>query len=105
MERSPRYRNILAPLALGDELWAVLRVDGICWGMLCLHREQAWVSFRAAEAELLNHLAPHLAAGLRKALLLGTGVTQPLLEAPGLLILAEDLFLMATWITQRPAQA
>jgi hypothetical protein len=43
MDRSPRYRDILAPLALSDELRAELQVDGICWGVLCLHRERARV--------------------------------------------------------------
>ena len=35
----PRYRDIFRPLGLGDELRAVLRVGGACWGYLCLHRE------------------------------------------------------------------
>jgi DNA-binding CsgD family transcriptional regulator len=96
LERSPRYRDILAPLALGDELRAALRVDGICWGVLCLHRERSGVPFSSAEADLLEQLTPHLAAGLRKALLIGTGAGQPLLDAPGLLVLADDLSLVAT---------
>jgi DNA-binding CsgD family transcriptional regulator/GAF domain-containing protein len=106
LERSPRYRDILAPLALGDELRAALRVDGICWGVLCLHRERSAIPFSSAEADLLDHLTPHLAAGLRKALLMGTGVSQPVLDAPGLLVLADDLSLVATtpaaerWLTE-----
>jgi hypothetical protein len=49
LERSPRYRDIFAPLALGDELRAALRVDGICSGALCLHRERSAVPFSRAE--------------------------------------------------------
>src|SRR3954447_21242321 len=41
LERSPRYRDILAPLALGDELRAALITGGVCWGFMCLHREQS----------------------------------------------------------------
>jgi DNA-binding CsgD family transcriptional regulator len=96
LERSPRYRDILAPLALGDELRATLRVDGICWGALCLHRERSGVPFSGAEAALLDRLTPHLAAGLRKALLLGTNVAPVVLDEPGLLVLADDLSLVAT---------
>src|SRR5262245_40341138 len=34
-ERSPRYRDILEPLALGDELRVALVEGGRCWGFLC----------------------------------------------------------------------
>jgi hypothetical protein len=96
LERSPRYRDILAPLGLGDELRATLRVDGICWGALCLHRERSTVPFAPAEADVLDRRTPHLAAGLRKALLLGTGVAPAVPDEPGLLVLADDLSLVAT---------
>ena len=36
---SPRYRDIMRPLGLGDELRAALVVDRRCWGYLCLHRQ------------------------------------------------------------------
>jgi DNA-binding CsgD family transcriptional regulator len=114
LELSPRYRDILAPLALGDELRAVLRADGICWGVLCLHRERSSVPFTPTEADLLYRLTPHLAQGLRRALLMGSGsgiapsadppaeigptptVVSVELDEPGLLVLADDLSLMAT---------
>jgi len=35
---SPRYQEILAPMDLGDELRAVLKVGSKCWGFMCLHR-------------------------------------------------------------------
>jgi DNA-binding CsgD family transcriptional regulator len=96
LERSPRYRDILAPLRLGDELRATLRADGVSWGALCLHRERAAPPFTQSEADLLGHLTPHLAVGLRKALLMGTGVAPAVPDGPGLLVLADDLSLMAT---------
>src|SRR5262245_10471952 len=37
LERSPRYREIYVPMALGDELRAALRVGNLNWGALCLH--------------------------------------------------------------------
>jgi DNA-binding CsgD family transcriptional regulator len=48
-ERSQRYREILAPLALGDELRAALITGGTCWGFLCLHRDQSSPHFTLAE--------------------------------------------------------
>jgi len=34
---SARYRDIMAPLGLGDELRAALVTPSGCWGYLCLH--------------------------------------------------------------------
>jgi DNA-binding CsgD family transcriptional regulator len=96
LERSPRYRDILAPLSLGDEVRAVLRVDGVSWGALCLHRERAAPPFTPSEADVLDRLTPHLAAGLRKALLTGTSLAPMMLDGPGLLVVADDFSLMAT---------
>ncbi|MGZ6388785.1 MAG: helix-turn-helix transcriptional regulator [Ktedonobacterales bacterium] len=96
-EQSPRYQEILAPLALGDELRAALVSSATCWGFMCLHRDRSSPPFTAAEAAFLARLAPHLAEGLRKALLLGnTGnTTHPAVaDEPGLLLLADDLSVM-----------
>ncbi|MFE7167906.1 GAF domain-containing protein [Streptomyces sp. NPDC057616] len=64
---SARYREVMAPLGLGDELRAALVVGHRCWGVLCLHREDAPAGFSAEEVELVRRLAPHLAGGLRRA--------------------------------------
>jgi DNA-binding CsgD family transcriptional regulator len=92
---SPRYQDILAPLSLGDELRAALIASGVCWGFLCLHRDQSSPHFTAAEATFLDQLTPHLALGLRKALLLGSRRGDQLPDEPGLLLLADDLSGMA----------
>ena len=96
LERSQRYREILAPLALGDELRAVLITGGTCWGFMCLHRDQGSPHFTLAEAAYLARLTPHFAEGLRTALLLGrtTGPTVP--DEPGVLLLTDDLSVVAT---------
>jgi DNA-binding CsgD family transcriptional regulator len=94
--RSPRYQEILAPIGLGDELRAVLKVGSKCWGFMCLHRERSGPDFTPAEAALLARLAPHLAEGLRAALLLGDSrATSPPPDGPGLILLADDLSLVA----------
>ena len=94
--RSPRYEEILEPMDLGDELRAALKVGPKCWGFMCLHRERSSPNFTPAEAALLARLAPPLAEGLRKALLVGDSqATSPSPDGPGLLLLADDLSLVA----------
>jgi DNA-binding CsgD family transcriptional regulator len=96
LARSPRYQEILAPMDLGDELRAALVVGSKCWGFMCLHRERSSPNFTPAEAALLARLAPHLAEGLRAALLLGDSrTTTPQPDGPGLVLLADDLSLVA----------
>jgi DNA-binding CsgD family transcriptional regulator len=95
-ERSPRYREILAPLGFGDELRVALRDGRVCWGFICLHREQSSPAFTPVEAALLGRLTPHLAEGLRTALLLDHADLVPEAGGPGLLVLADDLSVVAT---------
>ena len=96
LARSARYQEILKPLELGDELRAALRIGSKCWGFMCLHRERSSPNFTPTEAALLARLAPHLAEGLRNALLVGGSQgTSPSSDGPGLLLLADDLSLVA----------
>jgi DNA-binding CsgD family transcriptional regulator len=94
-ERSPRYRDILAPVGLGDELRAALVDGGSCWGFVCLHRERSGPGFNADEAALLRRLTTPLARGLRTALLLDNATEALGPDEPGLLILADDLSVAA----------
>jgi DNA-binding CsgD family transcriptional regulator len=96
LTRSTRYQEILASMDLGDELRAALVVGSKCWGFMCLHRERSGPNFTPAEASFLAKLTPHLAEGLRTALLIGGArVTSPPPEGPGLVLLADDLSLAA----------
>ena len=70
---SARYQEIMAPLGLGDELRAALMVNKDCWGVLCLHREDASHRFEDREVALIRHISPHVAEGLRRAITIGTG--------------------------------
>ncbi|MFC5664938.1 LuxR C-terminal-related transcriptional regulator [Kitasatospora misakiensis] len=65
---SARYREIMAPLGLGDELRAALVTGHRCWGVLCLHREASSPGFTDTEFALVRRIAPALAAGLRTAM-------------------------------------
>ena len=71
---SDRFRDIMRPLGLGDELRAALVVAGQCWGYLCLHRADHPLGFSGPEIALVGRLGPHIALGLRQALLInGSG--------------------------------
>ena len=96
LARSLRYQEILAPMDLGDELRAALVVDSKCWGFMCLHRERSSPNFTPTEAAFLAKLTPHLAEGLRTALLIGDKrVTSLPLDGPGVVLLGDDLSLAA----------
>jgi DNA-binding CsgD family transcriptional regulator len=105
-ERSPRYRDILAPIGFGDELRAALRVGSVTWGVMCLHRDLTGSGFTPAELTMLERIVPHLAVGLRTALFIEQTRAEPGLDGPGLVILAEDLAIAAVtapaaeWLTE-----
>jgi len=86
---SARYRDIFEPLGLGDELRAVLRIQGATWGLLCLHRA-AGHAYTTAEASWLRRLAPHLAAGMRIAILLESVEDSAGSAETGIVMLARD---------------
>src|SRR5918995_2500863 len=92
---SPRYREILSPIGFGDELRAALRIGAVTWGVLCLHRDLKGSGFTTAEAAFLERIVPHLAVGLRTALLIEEAITGSTVDTPGLVVLAEDLSIAA----------
>ncbi len=94
-QRSQRYRQMLAPMAMADELRAVFVTDAACWGTLCLHRERSGEGYTLSEANFLSQLAPHIADGLRKALLLDSVSPGSVPDGPGVLILTDDLSIVA----------
>jgi DNA-binding CsgD family transcriptional regulator len=87
---SERYRDIFEPLGLGDELRAVLRVRGVPWGYVCLHRESG-SAFTAQDRGVVARVAPHLAEGIRLGMLLDAAATPDLTDAPGLIVLGSEL--------------
>jgi DNA-binding CsgD family transcriptional regulator len=94
--RSERYREILAPMGLGDELRAALVSDGACWGVLCLHRERNDTPFTDEDVTMLQRLVPHLAEGLRVALLQEDVTAVPQSASPGLVLIADDFSVVAS---------
>lgn len=91
---SARYREIMAPLGLGDELRAALITRHRCWGVLCLHLERAQAGFSDQDIATVRRLAPHLAEGLRRSVIREAAVAQAP-SGPGLLVLDDDLKLVS----------
>lgn len=89
---SDRYREVMAPMRLGDELRAALVAGGRCWGVLCLHRADGSRGFDDEEVALVRRLAPHVGEGLRRALVLG-GLARPRqgTRPPGVVLLNDDM--------------
>jgi DNA-binding CsgD family transcriptional regulator len=92
---SARYREIMRPVGLGDELRAALMVGGHCWGYLCLHREDGALGFTAAEAKVIRRLAPHIAHAMRQAILLHRPAPE-VPHRPGVVVLDEQMELVAS---------
>lgn len=98
LNTSPRYRELLAPMGLGDELRAAFVASESCWGIGCLARESSGLPFRDEEARVMARLGPHIAAGIRTALLIDEASSHGAeADGPGVLVLAEeDLSLLAS---------
>jgi DNA-binding CsgD family transcriptional regulator len=64
--RSPRYRDSMRPNGLGDELRAVMRVDGAPWALVTLFRQDGEPAFGGEEAELVASLSCPLAEAVRQ---------------------------------------
>ena len=92
---SVRSHDIMEPLGLGDELRAALLTGGQCWGYLCLHRTDHPLGFTDTEAALIARLGPHIAHSLRQSLLLNGSAAAGLPRAPGVVLLADDLSVVA----------
>ncbi len=89
MSQSARFLDVFRPLGLGDELRAVLRVHGACWGFLCLHREQSR-PFSAEDAQFVQRVAPHVAEAIRVGLVVSNVDGCDAADAPGVLLIDND---------------
>ena len=107
--RSARYRDFMRPNGFGDELRAVLRVDGGPWASIGLYRERGRAAFDAGETELVASLSQPLAEAVRDH---ARQVTAPAPETsdrgPGLLMFAPSGELLSAndealaWLEQLP---
>lgn len=91
---SPRYRDIMNPIGLGDELRVVFRTGRTTWGYACLHRAEG-TSFDDREVAFTESVAPHVGEGLRRASLVERAMLDASPDGPGIVTLADDLSLAA----------
>ncbi len=82
---SRRYRELLAPLGICDEVRVALVDSRTCWGSLYAYRRDG--VFTAREVDLLGAVAGELAAGLRLCLLRAAAEQPGDGDEPGLLVL------------------
>ena len=89
-ERSDRYQQLMWPDRMTAELRSAQTVGGACWGALALYRAAGSPGFDEQDVQLLADIAPHLAHGLRTALLADAieGATGP--DSSGLIIIDAD---------------
>jgi DNA-binding CsgD family transcriptional regulator len=87
---SARWREIMGPLGMGDELRVALRVDGVAWGFLCLHRSGA-TGFNSHEMMALRRVAPHAAEAFRRSAVAIT--TAPASASEAVVLTADHLVL------------
>lgn len=90
-DRSARYREAIVPYGGDQELIAALRThDGASWGALGLYREPGQPMFDDDEKTFIQAVAPQLAKGARRGLLVGEATDPDTPEPPGLIVLADD---------------
>ena len=89
--RSRAWRECVQPYGAEQQLGLALRTPGgETWGVLTLYREPGQPIFAREERQLLLAMAPHLAEGARRGLLLGEASEPDRPDAPGLVVLGAD---------------
>ena len=91
---SARFREIIRPAGLGDELRAVFQTGTATWGYACLHRAPG-PSFDDGEVCFIQRVAPHIGEALRRSFMAERARRDASAQAPGMLTLAPDLTLLA----------
>jgi DNA-binding CsgD family transcriptional regulator len=86
---SPRWQQNIT-MGGDQEMIAALRTkSGDVWGALGLYREQGQAMFDDDDLDFIRAVSPHLAAGARRALLMGEATDPEGDDAPGLVVVTE----------------
>lgn len=91
---SARFREIMRPAGLGDELRAVFQTGTTTWGYACLHRAPG-APFDDGEISFIQGAAAHIGEALRRSLMAERALRDASPQAPGVLTLAPDLTVLA----------
>jgi DNA-binding CsgD family transcriptional regulator len=108
--RSLRRRILYAPAGYGDELRAVFRAGGVCWGAACLTRAEGAPAFTTAEVDFVAGICSHVGHGLRSGLLHVSPDDAAAAEPPGMVVLRDDGAVESLtgeaerWLEQLPAE-
>ncbi len=87
-ERALRYREGMARMGFGYEVRGVFAVNGRIWGSVSAMREPSSHDFDARELGFFRRIAPHVAAGLKAAVLRSEALAEPRGEdSPGVVVL------------------
>ena len=85
------YQEAMEPFGARQELRAGLRTrDNVPWATVSLYRMDGRPAFDAEELDFMLELAPCLAEGTRRGLLIGEASDPEGPDAPGLLVLRDD---------------
>jgi DNA-binding CsgD family transcriptional regulator len=93
--QSPRCREILRSLDVKYEVQTFLRVQGMTWGRLRLHRRSRNPPFDPDEVALIDQMTTPFAVGLRRSLLRSIAEGAVLDDSPVVLVLSADLRVMS----------
>jgi DNA-binding CsgD family transcriptional regulator len=86
LERSPRYRDLLAAGGIGAELRGAFVADGTTWGAVIMIRMAGGREFSRDEIDLLDRASALFARAVRRGLVTeATLATAPPSDAPGVL--------------------
>jgi DNA-binding CsgD family transcriptional regulator len=88
-ERSARWREFGRLIGTDAELRASFTDGGLTWGMVQLNRTSGASRFSEQEVDFVEALVPHVARGLRAALI-GSAAARSVDRGPGMAVVGDD---------------
>ena len=90
-ETSQRYREILRPLGMEEELTSSFLIDGYFWGCARLYRSRRWPPFDPVEVAFMASVCAILAEAFRVALFTQSVAFTDPATGPGVILLDDHL--------------
>lgn len=89
-DSSRRYREVLEPMHIADELTAAFVTGSAFWGCARLYRSADWPAFDPVEIAFIASLAGPLAEGFRTALIATGTAVEYSPDGPGVVVLDDN---------------